>query len=121
MSSMKDLRIEITDAGTGLYVAVDPDGVPAKTTRPDELITVDWDAQGRVIGVEVIGSPARAAVVALARSLMDFGPVNDPSGVQEAVQAILSPNELAAASPHSRDPIAATPVAEAQAPAIAQR
>jgi YD repeat-containing protein len=97
---MKDLRIECTDAGTGLYIAVDPDGVWAKTTRPDELITVDWDAQGRVIGIEVIGSPARAAVTALAQSLIAYHPLDDPTAVADAVATVLDPDELTGPSPH---------------------
>jgi YD repeat-containing protein len=97
---MKDLRVEITDAGTGLYLAVDPDGVWAKTTRPDELITVDWDAQGRVIGIEVIGDPARNAVIALAQSIADYPIVDDKEAVLQAVASLLPPEDLGGASPH---------------------
>jgi YD repeat-containing protein len=97
---MKDLRVEITDAGTGLYLAVDPDGVWAKTTRPDELITVDWDAQGRVIGIEVIGAPARDAVTALARSIAEYRPVDDQDAVAQAVTALLPPEQLVGTSPY---------------------
>jgi YD repeat-containing protein len=86
---MKDLRIEITDEATALYIAVDPDGVLAKTTQPDELVTIDWDAQGRVIGVEIIGSAAREAVGALAHAVLDHEPLDDPDGVRRGVEAIL--------------------------------
>jgi YD repeat-containing protein len=86
---MKDLRIEITDEATALYIALDPDGVLAKTTEPDELVAVDWDAQGRVIGVEIIGSAAREAVAALANAVLDHEPLDDPAGVRRAVEAIL--------------------------------
>jgi YD repeat-containing protein len=97
---VKDVRIEITDAGTGLYLAVDPDGVWARTTRPDELITVDWDAQGRVIGIEIIGAPARDAITALARSLAAYPAADDPGAIAEALTALLPPDELESASPH---------------------
>ncbi len=83
---MKDLRVEVTDEGTALYLAIDPDGHWAKTTRPDERITVDWDRQGRVIGVEAIGAPARQAIVALLSALTDY-PAENPDAVREALRS----------------------------------
>jgi uncharacterized protein YuzE len=81
---MKDLRVEITDGGAGLYLAVDPDGLWAKTTRPDNLITIDWDRQGRVIGIEAIGSAARNALDALVGAIRDF-PARDQAAVRDAL------------------------------------
>jgi len=86
-ASMKDLRIEITDKGTALYLAVDPDGVWAKTTRPDDLVTIDWDAQGRVIGVEAIGSAARNAISACVAALKQL-PAEDPDALHSALDAV---------------------------------
>jgi YD repeat-containing protein len=89
---MKDLRIEITDEGTALYLAIDPDGRWAKTTRPDERITVDWDRQGRVIGIEAIGAPARQAITALLSALSDYA-AEDPEAVSQALEALRDPRE----------------------------
>src|SRR5581483_5657131 len=43
------MQIDVRDAGTALYIAVAPGGAWAETTQPDELITVDWDADGGLI------------------------------------------------------------------------
>lgn len=84
---MRDLRVEITDGGTALYVAVDPDGIWAKTTRPDDLITIDWDAQGRVIGIEAIGSAAQRAIGALF-SVLRQSPAAAPDELRVALGAL---------------------------------
>ncbi len=80
---MKDLRVEITDDAAALYIAVDPDGLWAKTTRPDDLITIDWDRQGRVIGIEAIGSAAYHAIAALLGALDNY-PATQRDQLQEA-------------------------------------
>jgi len=85
---MKNLRVEITDDGSALYVAVDPDGQWAKTTQPDDLITIDWDRQGRVIGVEVIGSAARLAIEALLQTVAGY-PARDSESVHRALDGIV--------------------------------
>jgi uncharacterized protein YuzE len=82
---MKDLRIEVTDEGGGLYLAIDPDGVWSKTSRPDNFITIDWDRQGRVIGVELVGSAANRAISALVKTIAEY-----PAADQESVRAALS-------------------------------
>lgn len=84
---MRDLRIEITDKGTALYLAADPDGVWARTTRPDDLVTIDWDAQGRVIGVEAIGSAARNAISACVAALKHL-PAEDSDALHSALDAV---------------------------------
>ena len=86
--AMKDLRVEITDERSALYIALDPDGKWAKTTQPDDLITIDWDRQGRVIGIEAIGSAARHAIQALLRAVADY-PVRDPDGMAQALDSLL--------------------------------
>lgn len=85
---MRDLRVEITDGGTALYLALDPDGIWAKTTRPDDLITVDWDAQGRVIGIEAIGSAAARAIAGLIGGLRQV-PAADSEGLRAALRALI--------------------------------
>lgn len=59
------LRIELFDGGDVLYVALDPDGVWDRSEFPHELITLDYNASGKLIGVETIGSAARAAAQSL--------------------------------------------------------
>jgi uncharacterized protein YuzE len=86
--AMKDLRVEITDGGSALYVAVDPDGQWAKTTQPDDLITIDWDRQGRVIGVEAIGSAARRAIQALIHAIEAY-PARDSESLRGALDCIV--------------------------------
>ncbi len=102
---MKDLRVEITDEGAGLYLAVDPDGLWAKTTRPDNLITIDWDRQGRVIGIEAIGSAARNALDALLGALRDF-PARDQDAVRDALGHIADGDAKTAAA-QSNDAVTA--------------
>lgn len=97
---MRDLRVEITDGGTALYLAIDPDGIWAKTTRPDDLITIDWDAQGRVIGIEAIGSPAQRAIGALF-SVLRQSPVADPDELRAAFGALSGDRVAETAAPTS--------------------
>jgi len=85
---MRDLRVEITDEGSALYVAIDPDGQWAKTTQPDDLITIDWDSQGRVIGVEVIGSAARGAIQSLIHAIEEY-PARDSESLRRALDSII--------------------------------
>lgn len=84
---MKNLRVEITDEGSALYVAVDPDGQWAKTTQPDDLITIDWDRQGRVIGIEAIGSAAHSATQALIRAIEEYQ-ARDSESLRRALDGI---------------------------------
>lgn len=50
------IRIEIMDDDSGIYVAIQSDGIVYKSTEIDELVTGDWDAQGRLIGIEIAKS-----------------------------------------------------------------
>lgn len=48
-------RIEHLNEGEVLYIAIDPDGVWARSEFPDPLITVDYDADDNVIGISPAG------------------------------------------------------------------
>ncbi len=63
------VRIEQYDGGEVLYIALDPDGVMARSEFPDELLTLDYNAQGGLIGIEAIGSLAREGATALLRTI----------------------------------------------------
>ena len=60
----------------------------AKTTQPDDLVTIDWDGQGRVIGVEAIGSAARRAIQALIDAIEGY-PARDRDSVRRALDSII--------------------------------
>jgi uncharacterized protein YuzE len=65
------IRIEQYDGGEVLYIALDPDGVWAKSEFPDDLITIDYNAQGGIIGVELLGSLARASAGAVFETFLE--------------------------------------------------
>lgn len=48
-------RIEHLNEGQILYIALDPDGVWARSEFPHPLVTVDYDAEDRVIGISPAG------------------------------------------------------------------
>jgi uncharacterized protein YuzE len=81
------VRIEQFDGGEVLYIALDPDGVWARSEFPDELVTVDFNAQGGVIGVELVGSLARAGAGAMLDAVLSARELGDP----EAVKKLLEP------------------------------
>jgi uncharacterized protein YuzE len=81
------IRIEQYDGGEVLYVALDPDGVWARSEFPDELLTVDYNAQGGIIGVEAIGSLARVGATAVLETLTSAENLDD----REAVKQLLEP------------------------------
>ena len=89
---MKNLRVEITDDGIALYLAADPEGLWAKTTKPDNLISIDWDKQGRVIGIEAIGSVASNAIQALLQALADY-PAADLDSLRSAFAKLTATNK----------------------------
>jgi uncharacterized protein YuzE len=84
------LRIEQYDGGEVLYIALDPDGVWAKSEFPDELITVDYNAQGGVIGIEVIGSIARSAANALIEAVRSDSSLSDRDAIERALEPVLA-------------------------------
>jgi len=67
-------RIELFDGGEVLYVALDPDGVWDRSEFPHELVTLDYNANGRLIGIEAIGSAAKAAAQSLIGGVTDAAP-----------------------------------------------
>jgi hypothetical protein len=67
---MRNLRLEVMDGGNAIYVTADPDGLWARSTEIDETVTADWDAQGRLIGLELIGSTAVAAMAGMVQGLL---------------------------------------------------
>lgn len=82
------IRIEQYDGGEVLYVALDPDGVWARSEFPDELVTVDYNAQGGIIGVEAIGSLARAGATAVVEALTSADNLDDREGVKRLLEPI---------------------------------
>lgn len=65
------VRIEQYDGGEVLYVALDPDGAWARSEFPSELLTLDYNTQGGLIGIELVGSAARRGATGFLESLND--------------------------------------------------
>lgn len=85
------IRIEQYDGGEVLYIAFDPDGKWAKSEFPDELLTVDLNAQGGVIGVEAIGSLAQAGADAvMIRALVDNEGLENPAAVKQTLEPVVA-------------------------------
>lgn len=82
------IRIEQYDGGEVLYIAFDPDGKWAKSEFPDELLTVDYNAQGGIIGIEAIGSLARAGADAVVRALISNKSLEDPEAVRRTLDSV---------------------------------
>src|SRR5687767_10442974 len=88
------IRIEQFDGGEVLYIALDPDGVWARSEFPDALITVDYNAQGSIIGIEALGSIAQRGAEAIISALL----VHDDPGARHAVEDALAPLTASLAS-----------------------
>jgi uncharacterized protein YuzE len=82
------VRIEQFDGGEVLYVALDPDGVWARSEFPDELLTIDYNAQGSLIGIEIIGSLARRGAQAIVRAIVDAKEVASTDAVRKALESL---------------------------------
>jgi uncharacterized protein YuzE len=78
-------RIEQFDGGEVLYIALDPDGIWAKSEFPDELVTIDYNAQGGVIGVEIIGSLARRGAAAIFDSIVQAEDLAERDVIRKAL------------------------------------
>src|SRR4051794_2093301 len=89
-ATSSESRIEQYDGGEVLYLAVDPDGVWARSEFPDDLVTVDYDDSGELIGVEVIGDLAKNAREGLLRALLAAESVSDPEAVKETLRPVLT-------------------------------
>jgi uncharacterized protein YuzE len=85
------VRIEQYDGGEVLYIALDPDGVWAKSDFPDELVTIDYNAQGGVIGIEVLGSAARSAAKALIDAVRSDESLEHRDAINRALEPALMP------------------------------
>lgn len=56
-------------ASAGIYVPIKEGGVWARSQEADELVTLDYDVEGNLIGIEIIGS----AAIACARAVAEVG------------------------------------------------
>jgi uncharacterized protein YuzE len=65
------IRVEQYDDGEVLYIALDPDGIWARSDVTAELLTFDYNAQGGLIGIELLGSLAKKAATAMLTSVLD--------------------------------------------------
>lgn len=84
--SAMSVRIEQYDGGEVLYIALDPDGVMARSEFPDELLTLDYNAQGGLIGIEAIGSLATESAAALLRAITEREDLEDRQTVKRALE-----------------------------------
>ena len=50
-------EVRVNDAGDILWVRLEPDAKPAVSRAYGDLRNVDYDSEGRVVGVELIGLP----------------------------------------------------------------
>jgi uncharacterized protein YuzE len=82
------VRIEQYDGGEVLYIALDPDGVMARSEFPDELLTLDYNAQGGLIGIEAIGSLAREGATALLRTISEHQDLDNQEAVKQALEPV---------------------------------
>ena len=83
-------RIEQYDDGEVLYLAIDPDGAWARSEFPDDLMTIDYDEEGKIIGIEVIGVLARTAREGLVQALTTAGTLKDRDAVADALKPALA-------------------------------
>jgi uncharacterized protein YuzE len=87
---LSESRLERYDDGEVLYLATNPDGVWARSEFPDELMTIDYDADGIVIGIEVIGPLARSATAGLLHAMTTAESVTNSSAVAAALGPALA-------------------------------
>lgn len=73
-----------SEAGLIIYVAIDPDGTWTRSEFPDELMTLDYDYQDRLIGIELIGDLAQAVNQELLRTMIEK--IKDPEILMQALQ-----------------------------------
>lgn len=86
-------RVEQLNDGQLLYIAIDPDGIWARSGFPHPLVTVDYDAEGAVIGISPAG-PTIDATLDIYRSWLAEG-AEDP---HELVRRLEQPRERIAAA-----------------------
>jgi uncharacterized protein YuzE len=81
------MRIEHYDDGEVLYLVLDTDGDWARSEFPDELVTLDYNEAGDLIGVEVVGSAAHAGLDALVKAITSTKGVKRGSELKKILQA----------------------------------
>ena len=59
------MKVSYDELADAAYIELVPDGRHATTTRVDETIALDFDAQGRLIGIEVLAASNRLDVPSL--------------------------------------------------------
>jgi len=80
------IRIEQYDDGDAMYIALDPDGIWARSDVTEELLTLDYNAQGGLIGIELLGSFAKKTASAMLSSVLEDA--NGSSAKEQLVAAI---------------------------------
>lgn len=77
-------RYELYDDGEPahrvVYVALDPDGEWSRSEFPEDLMTLDYDDQDRLIGMELIGDLARIANEGLLDAVVKAAETGDQLG-----------------------------------------
>jgi YD repeat-containing protein len=53
----ENLTIELMGDGSGVYLARVKEGTITRSVQADEAVTLDYDAQGNLLGVEVLARP----------------------------------------------------------------
>lgn len=81
------MRIERYDNGEVLYLALDTGGDWARSEFPDELVTLDYNSAGELIGVEVIGSAAAAGIDALVKAVTSSKGVKNGRALRKLLEA----------------------------------
>jgi uncharacterized protein YuzE len=82
-----NLRTEHFDNGDVIYLALNPDGVWAHSEFPADNVTVDFDAEDRIIGVEVVGATNPTLLPDLVKVLVPDHSQGVVMGVLEAEHA----------------------------------
>ena len=62
----------------------------AKSDFPDELLTIDYNSQGRIIGIEALGSIARRGAEAIILALLEAKELAAPEAVKESLSSLLA-------------------------------
>jgi len=81
------MRIERHDDGEVLYLALDTAGDWARSEFPDELVTLDYNSVGELIGVEVVGSAAAAGMEALVNAVTSSKGVKNGRALRKLLEA----------------------------------
>jgi hypothetical protein len=84
---MAELRTESFDGGDVLAIALDPDGVWAYSKFPHPLVTADYDADDRLIGIVAVGpaavEPLGELLEGIVRALAEQGSRSETSEARD--------------------------------------